>query len=140
MHALVWNYIAFFVAATVVVLLGLRALFNHARRDQQAFARSVPGVARVLKVGKVTPSRAYGAIIMDVLIQVHRSGVEAYELSTIWSVEPGAVTRMQAGQTLAIKVDPLSPERIYSAESWAHSLGVMKEPISNPADQTGNRQ
>ncbi len=66
---------------------------------------------------------------MDLLIQVHRNGVEPYELSTMWSVEPGAVARMQAGQTFAIKVDPLNRTRVYSAERWAHSLGVRKTPI-----------
>ncbi len=129
MHTLQWNYIAFFVAAAVVVLWVLRALSSLAARDRESFARSVPGTARVLKVANTTPSRSYGAIVMDLLIQVHRSGVEPYELSTMWSVDPGAVPRMQAGQIFAIKVDPLDRNRIYSAEKWARSLGGMKTPI-----------
>jgi hypothetical protein len=88
----------------------------------------------VLKVANSTPSRSYGTILMDVLIQVHRPGVQPYELSTMWSVEPGAVTKMQAGQTFSIKVDPLNPNKIYSGETWAHSLGVMKNPIELSGD------
>lgn len=129
MHAVLWNYIAYFVAATAVVMFGLRALSRQAGRERESFARSVPGTARVLKVANSTPSRSYGAIVMDVLIQVHRSGVEPYELSTMWSVDPGGVPKMQTGQTFAIKVDPLDRNRIYSAETWARSLGVMKNPI-----------
>ena len=129
MHSLLSNYLAYFLAATAVALVGLKFLSDRALGDREAFARSVPGTARVLKVGNSTPSRSYGAIVMDLLIQVQRSGVEPYELSTMWSVDPGSVSRMQPGQTLAIKVDPLDPSRIYSAETWARSLGVMKHPI-----------
>ena len=130
MHGLALNYLAFFAAATALALLGLNALRERARREREAFERAVPGVARVLKVANTTPSRSYGAIIMDLLIQVHRAGVAPYELSTMWSVEPGAVPRLQAGQTFAVKIDPLDRNRIYSAETWTHSLGVMKKPIS----------
>ncbi len=130
MHGLALNYLAFFAAATALALLGLNALRERARRDREAFERAVPGVARVLKVANTTPSRSYGAIIMDLLIQVRRAGVEPYELSTMWSVDPGAESRLQAGQTFAVKIDPLDRNRIYSAETWTHSLGVMKKPIS----------
>ncbi len=129
MHALAWNYLAFFAAATALALVALKFLSDRALRDRAAYARSVPGFARVLKVGNTTPSRSYGAIIMDLLIQVHRSGVEPYELNTMWSVDPGAVSRLQVGQSFAVKVDPLDRTRIYSAEPWARSLGVRKTPI-----------
>ncbi len=130
MHGLGWNYLAFFGVAAAIALIGFNALRERARREREAFDRSVPGLARVLKVANTTPSRSYGAIIVDVLIQVHRPGVAPYELSTMWSVEPGAVSRLQAGQTFAVKIDPLDRNRIYSAETWTHCLGVMKNPIS----------
>lgn len=130
LHTLAWNYLAFFVAGAAIALVGINLLRESARRDREAFQRAVPGVARVLKVGNTTPSRSYGAMIMDLLIQVHRSGVAPYELSTIWSVQPGAESRLQVGQTLAVKIDPLDRNRIYSGETWAHCLGVMKNPIS----------
>ncbi len=129
MHALAWNYIAYFLAATAIAWIGMNKLRERARQDRARYEHAVPGTARVLKVANTTPSRSYGTIIMDLLIQVHRNGVEPYELSTMWSVEPAAVARMQAGQTFAIKIDPLDRTRIYSAETWAHSLGVMKRPI-----------
>jgi hypothetical protein len=124
-----WNYIALFTAVAAIVWLGMNALHESARRQRESFARSVPGVARVLKVGNSTASRSYRAMVIDLLIQVHRPGVLAYELSTIWSVEYSALPRVQVGQTFAIKVDPLDPKKIYSGETWAHSLGVKKQPI-----------
>ncbi len=130
MHAIVWTYLSFFVAATAIVIVGMYMLRERARKDREPYERAVPGVARVLKVGNTTPSRSYGAVIMDLLLQVHRSGVEPYELSTMWSVQPGSVAKMQAGQTFAVKIDPLDRTRIYSAETWADSLGVMKTPIA----------
>jgi hypothetical protein len=134
MHGLAWNYIALFIAGAVLVWTGLNALRDNAKRQRDAFDRAVPGLARVLKVATSTPSRSYGTILMDVLIQVHRSGVQPYELSTIWSVEPGAVAKMQAGQTFSIKVDPLNPGKIYSGETWARSLGLMKNRIELSGD------
>ena len=129
MHTITWNYIAYFLAATAIGWIGLSYLRDRARKDREPYDRAVPGVARVLKIGKTTPSRSYGAIIMDLLIQVHRNGVEPYELSTMWSVDPGAVPKMQVGQTFAIKVDPLDRKRVYSGETWARSLGTKKIPI-----------
>lgn len=129
MHTVAWNYIAYFLAAMAIIWIGLTVLHNRARRDRAPYDRAVPGVARVLKIGKTTESRSYGAMVMDLLLQVHRPGVEPYELSTMWSVEPGAVAKVQVGQTFAVKIDPLDRTRIFSGEKWAHSLGVMKTPI-----------
>ena len=130
MHAVAGNYLAYFLIGAAVVWFGLNVLRENARRQREAFARSIPGVARVLKVAHSGPSRSYGAILMDLLIQVHRPGLEPYELSTMWSVEPGAVAKMQPGQTFAIRIDPQDRNRIYSGETWARSLGVMKNPIT----------
>ena|SRR5512142_1691408 len=129
MHSVVWNYLAYFIAATAIALIGMRYLRDRAQHERDRYERAVPGLARVLKIGNTTPSRSYGTILMDLVIQVHRNGVEPYELSTIWSVEPGAVNKMRVGETFAIKVDPLDRAKIYSGEAWAHSLGVMKTPI-----------
>jgi hypothetical protein len=129
MHTLAWNYIAMFTVAGALVWIGLTTLHENARRERESFERSVPALARVLMVGNSTPSRSYGTMVMDLLIQVHRPGVLPYEISTIWSVEPAAVPKVQVGQTFAIKIDPQNPNKIYSGETWARSLGVMKEPI-----------
>ncbi len=129
MHQVVGNYLYYFLAAFALGLVGMMILRDHARRDQAAYERAVPGTARVLKIAKTTSSRSYGAILMDLLLQVRRNGVEPYELSMIWSVQPGAVSKVQVGETLAVKVDPLDRTRVYSAETWAHSVGVMKKPI-----------
>ncbi len=129
MHTVAWNYIAYLLAAAAVVWLGLNFLRDRALKDRVPFDRAVPGVARVLKIGKSTPSRSYGTVIVDLLIQLHRAGEEPYELSTMWSVDPGAIARVQVGQTFAVKIDPLDRTRVYSAETWAKSLGVMKTPI-----------
>ncbi len=134
MHGVSWDYLALVLAAAVLVWMGLNALQANARRQREAYARAVPGLARVLKVAHSMPSRSYGTILMDLLIQVHRPGVQPYELSTMWSVEPGAVAKMQAGQTFSIRIDPLDPNKIYSGETWARSLGVMKNPIELSGD------
>jgi hypothetical protein len=129
MHAFAWNYVAFMAAVLALVLFGLGFLNNRARRNREEFARSVPAVARVLRIGKSTSSSSYRAVVVDLLIQVHRPGVEPYELSTMWSVQHDSVQKVQPGQTFAIKIDPENPSRIYSGEAWAQSLGVKKNPI-----------
>ena len=83
MQAFAWNYVAFMAAVLALVLVGLGFLNNGARLNRESFARSVPAVARVLKMGRSTSSRSYRAVIVDLLIQVHRPGVEPYELSRI---------------------------------------------------------
>jgi hypothetical protein len=127
MHSLIWNYIAYFLGVTALILVAFRFLSQSARGDREAFARSVQGTARVLKLGNSTPSRVYGTVIIDLLIQVQRPGVEPYELSTMWSIQPGSVSKVQPGQVLAVKVDPLDRNRIFSNESWARNLGVRQD-------------
>jgi hypothetical protein len=129
MHLALSNYFYYFLAAMAVGLVGMNLLREHARRDREAFERAVPGSARVLKIGTTTPSRSYGTVLMDLLIQIRRNGVEPYEVSMIWSVQPGSVSKVKVGETLAVKVDPLDRTRIFSAEPWAHSLGVKKTPV-----------
>ncbi len=129
MHQVVGNYLYYFLAAFALGLVGMMFLRNQAQRDREAYARAVPGTVRVLKIENSTPSRSYGTILMDLLLEVRRNGVEPYELTMIWSVQPGSVSKVQVGETLAVKVDPLDRTRVYSTEPWAHSLGVMKKPI-----------
>ena len=129
MHLAVGNYLYYFLAAAALSMVGMMILRDHAQRDREAYARAVPGTARVLKIGNTTPSRSYGTILMDLRLQVRRNGVEPYELSMIWSVQPGAVSKVQVGEMLTVKVDPLDPKKVYSGEPWAHSLGVKKTPI-----------
>ncbi len=129
MHQLIGNYFYYFLAAMAIGLMGMKLLRDQAQRDRDAYARAVPGTARVLKIGKTTPSKSYGATLMDLLVEVRRNGVEPYELSMIWSVQPGSLSKMQVGETLAVKVDPLDRNKIYSEEQWAHSLGVRKTPV-----------
>ncbi len=129
MPSIGWNYTIYFLAAMAAMWIGLTVLHNRARRDREPFDRAVPGVARVLKIGKTTESRSYGAMVMDLLLQIHRPGIEPYELSTIWSVQASAVANVQVGQTFAIKVDPQDRTKVFSGEKWAHNLGVMKTPM-----------
>ncbi len=129
MHGISWNYLLVVLAGAALVWMALNSLQANSRKQREAYERAVPALARVLKVASSGPSRSYGAILMDLLIQVHCPGIEPYELSTMWSVDPGGVPKMQAGEVFSIKVDPRNPNKIYSGESWARSLGVMKHPI-----------
>ena len=126
MHVGIWNYIVYFLAAFALAFIGQRYLSDRAKHERDAYDRSIAGTARVLQVGRTTRSRSFGTLVMDLRIQVHRPGLEPYELDTIWSVQAGSESRMQAGQTFAIRVDPQDPQRIYSGETWAQKLGVSK--------------
>ncbi len=129
MHLLVGNYFYYFLAAMAVGLVGMKILRDRAVRDRASFERAVPGTARVLKVGKTTPSRSFGAMLIDLQVEVRRNGVQPYTLDMIWSVQPGSVDKVQVGETLVVKVDPLDKTKVYSGEQWAHSLGVRKTPV-----------
>ena len=131
MHAFVWPYIAGLLFAALVVMLALNALYAGSRKSRESFARATPALARVLEVGNSTTSRSYRGVVMELRIQVHPPSGEPFELGTLWAIEPSAVARMQVGKTFAIKIDPQDHNKIYGGETWARSLGVMKEPINS---------
>ncbi len=134
MHSFVWPYIAGLALAVLIVMIALNALHAGAEKSRESFARAAPAVARVLQVGKSTTSRSYRAVVMELQIQVHAPGAEPYELSTIWAIDHQAVSKVHVGKTLAIKIDPQDPRKIYSNEAWGRSLGVMKRPIDKSSD------
>src|SRR5512141_1591234 len=119
MQAFVWPFIAGLPLAALIVLIAINVLNTSAKKSRDAFARAVPAVARVLRVGKATTSRSYRGVVIDLLIQVHVSGTEPYELNTMWAVDTPDVAKTQVGQTFAIKVDPQDHNKIYSDETWA---------------------
>jgi hypothetical protein len=133
-YVYVWHYIAGLAVAALIIMIALNALNSSAKASRESFARAAPAVARVLKVGKSTASHSYRGVVIDLLIQVHPRGAEPYELNTMWAIDPDAVSKVQVGKTLDIKIDLQDPTKIYSNEIWARSLGVMKEPIRKSGD------
>lgn len=133
LHGFAWNFIAGAAVIGFILVIVMNQLRKSAQKSRDSFARAVRGVARVLQVGKSSPSLAYGGDVTELLLQVHRSGVEPYELPTIWVIR-AAAPKVQTGLTFNVKVDPLDRQKIYSAETWAQSLGVLSRPIDTTTE------
>ncbi len=131
MQAFIWPYLAGLLVAALIIMIVMNALYASSKRSRESFERARPATARVLQVGSSTTSRSYRGVVMELRIQIHVTGLEPYELDTLWAIDPSVSAKMQVGKTFAVKVDPEDHSKIYAGEGWARSLGVMKNPIKS---------
>ncbi len=120
-------YIYVAIALVLVLMLGGLALifyrlYRVAQQGQEAFARAVPATATVLSIGDSSTANGYGGVDVELRLQIMPFGRSPYKVRTVWSVEPAALSKIQPGSTVAIKIDRDHPRKIYSAEEWAESL------------------
>jgi hypothetical protein len=59
---------------------------------------------------------------VEMELEVHMPGTPAYQAKATWLVEQDALASMEEGKEIALKVDPLGPQRVYPNGTWAKSL------------------
>lgn len=60
-----------------------------------------------------------GKIKMDLNLEVYLKGDGCYEISTSWIVDVSAVSMVQPGETVSVKVDKDDKSKIYPGVNWA---------------------
>ncbi len=131
--------IAIVVAAILAVIflavfLLFRSMARSAQKARDDFARAAPATAQVLQVGHSSSASSYGTVDVELTFEVHPSFGEPYRVRTTWAVDPAAVSKIQPGQTVAVRIHPQDPKKIYSAEAWAQSLELAQEAPDDPDD------
>lgn len=89
---------------------------------EAALTRAAPAVASVVlsrqPQGVMRKPRA-GSVRMLLTLEVLPASGASYRADTLWQVDVSALDRVQAGQTVAVKVDADEPAAVYPAEDWA---------------------
>lgn len=114
------------VTIALIVLVGVILLFLDYLTKvgfRNRYARAVPASARIIKLGHSIGNGTYGGRIVNITLEVIPTGAAPYEVKSIWCVEPLALQKVKAGDSLAIRIDAKDPKEIYSAEPWAWNLG-----------------
>lgn len=106
----------------LLAALTLRAGRRAKTEVEAALARATPASASVLRLeqpaGVMRRPRA-GSVRLLLSLEVVPAAGDAYRADALWQVDIAALTRVQPGQTLAVKIDADERSIIYPAERWA---------------------
>jgi hypothetical protein len=65
------------------------------------------------------PVNTFRMARVEMQLEVHMPGTQAYRASTTWLVEQDALASAEEGKEISLKVDPLGPQYVYPNGSWA---------------------
>jgi hypothetical protein len=68
------------------------------------------------------PVNTFRMARVELQLEVHMPGTQAYRASTTWLVEQDALASVEEGKEISLKVDPLGPQYVYPNGSWAKFL------------------
>jgi hypothetical protein len=123
------------ITAVVVVIFALvivfvfRGMARSAQKVRDNYARAIPATAKVLRVGESNNAQDYDTVDVTLTFEVNPPSGAPYHVKTTWSVDPASVAKIQAGNTVAIRIGSDDRRKIYSAEPWAQSLELMQNSI-----------
>ncbi len=134
------NYFIVLIIAVIlavvalVVILTFRGMYKTAQKARDGFARAIPATAKVIRVSESVNAAGYDTVDINVTFEVVPPSGEPYHVKTTWSVDPASVSKIQKGETVAIRIDPDDRRKIYSAEPWAQSLDLMQNTLDDSDD------
>ena len=107
----------------IVISAIFYTLYMNAKKGTEAIDQGIPATAKVLKVGHSESSG--GGVDVNLTFEVMPPSGLPYTVTTVWTVEPLSISKIQEGSTVAIKINAKDHKEIYSMEDWAWALGQM---------------
>ena len=89
--------------------------------DRTRQERAVWAWAKILSSSQ-GPVSTFHMARVELELEVHMPGTPAYQAKTTWLVDQEALTYVEEGKEITLKVDPLGPQYIYPNGSWAKPL------------------
>jgi len=119
------------VCAGVAVLIFLifYTLYLNAKKSKEAIDQGIPATAKVLKVGHSESSG--GGVDVNLTLEVMPPSGLPYTVTTVWTVEPLSISKIQEGSTVAIKINAKDHKEIYSMETWVWALGQLPPDLNS---------
>ena len=108
----------------IIVLVGIFLFrsYSRTRSDRERRRQSIKTSAKILEVGHSRASEKNNDIVVDLTLEITAPDGIAHQSKVRWRVEPASAFKVQAGNNLAIKIDPKNPELIYSAEKGIQDM------------------
>lgn len=114
-------FVGLFLVIVVILVYGMYRTASKGRGD---FARAIPASARITRVGESYNSANYGTVVVKLTVEVTPPQGAPFEQTQSWAIQPASVSQLQAGRTIAIRIDTRNPQKIYSAEDWAETMNA----------------
>jgi hypothetical protein len=92
-------------------------------RAERDLANAVEAQAEVLRIsrgGNFKRQLLMRVAELRLVLWVQPPNGRPYEATVAWIVEEHGVRHLSVGAQVAVRVNPLRPERVYPAEPWAH--------------------
>ena len=83
--------------------------------------RAVWAWAKILSSSQ-GPVNTFRMARVEMQLEVHMPGTEAYQAKTTWLVEEDSLASVEQGKEISLKVDPLGPQYVYPSGAWAKYL------------------
>jgi hypothetical protein len=90
---------------------------NHQTRQD----RAVWAWAKILSSSQ-GPVNTFRMARVEMQLEVHMPGTQAYLAKTTWLVEQEALASVEEGKEISLKVDPLGPQYVYPNGPWARFM------------------
>ena len=126
-------FILFLIVGIIFYFL-IASLIESTRKAKEAMQRGIPATATVRRVLDSISAGSYDGVDMELMLEVQPPSGDPYGAISTWAVRPAAVSKVQEGCRLAVKIDPEQPQRIYPAVEWAEFLDVAPGSLSDPQD------
>jgi hypothetical protein len=112
------------IGIVLLVIGSLIGLFMWVRRRAAkrsvSIARATLATAKVISVGRSFTSSTGGSVNVELTLEVVPPNGIPFQNTSRWYIEPMAMSKVQEGTTLAVKIDADNPSKIYSGETWAN--------------------
>lgn len=95
-------------------------LQEQARQVEERMARAIwAGACIVNMKSQAILADATGTVRAELSLLIQPPDGEAYPASSVWRVDIAALSSVQPGQSVSVKIDQLDPQIIYPNVSWA---------------------
>jgi hypothetical protein len=102
-------------------------------------ARSQPAQAKVLEIGKSIAQVRNGTTIVKLRIEVMPANTDTYPVTTVWEIQQAALSQIQPGQYVAVKIDADDNQIIYPNVGWAEFSKIYWETWVKEKQKKRNR-
>jgi len=86
-------------------------------------ARALPAQATIVQAQTIVAIPAQGKAAIALTLDIASPSGERYQARSKWEVDLVSLSRVQAGQSVAVKIDAQDKNWIFPGESWARPYG-----------------
>jgi hypothetical protein len=127
--------VIFLLIVAVVVVLFWRKVSRDVAKMEARIEGATPAQAKVVAVGRSHTQKNEGNVVVHLRLEIRPPQGEAYQVRTVWEVDPASIPKVQEGQQVAVKIDQEDPNIIFPRVSWAQYSWVYSQAVAHKEEE-----